>query len=457
MIRYRVSSKLGRVFAFLSISIYIALLNCNLVSAKDLIDAYQSAIFHNADYLQEVFQYESSTEDLVQKKSLFFPQVSSSATLSQNYLNFGGPLYYYQPAANFQLQQVIYDQTKFAQYTKSTQSLIFANLKLRLALQKLILNVIQSYFAVLYAYDILSTIKVSKEYFKKQLDFVKTQRFELATQVDLADAKAAYDAACVDEIRVTDDLANNKKNFFTITGTNADLIQPLEEHIMDFKLDFKSSSKESVYQNNLAIKVAHAQAKINAEDININKSGHFPTASLFFNYQYQGVPNFNLFPGNALVNQNNNILGSILSAYNVGSIMLQINIPFYSGGGISSKVREAMNMYTAAKEQLADVINQQEREMEQSLWQIDNGQNIIHAYTQALKSAKLKLSADTIAYKMDLRNSIDLTKSIKSYYNALQNYNQSRYQYLNAQVKLKYLLGQLDLESLKRINLNIQH
>ena len=62
-----------------------------------------------------------------------------------------------------------------------------------------------------------------------------------------------------------------------------------------------------------------------------------------------------------------------------------------------------------------------------------------------------------MGYQVGIRNSVDLVSSQKNYYQTFQTYQQSRYQYLMAEVQLQYLSGKIDEQFLQKINANIKN
>ena len=74
------------------------------------------------------------------------------------------------------------------------------------------------------------------------------------------------------------------------------------------------------------------------QDVHIAISGHLPTLNVNGNYQYQdtgGLDNTNATA--AQIQQLTSVRGTPLSSYSNGGIGLQLNVPIYSGGGLTLK------------------------------------------------------------------------------------------------------------------------
>lgn len=428
-------------------------------SAFDLSNAYNSALTYNADFLASIAKNQAGQENQVQGRAALLPQVNATGSVSENYLNANGAtIYYHQPTVSAQLQQVAYDFGKFSKYTKSKYSTQVADLQLELAKQQLMINVAQAYFDVLYASDTLDAIRVNKAAFNRQLQQAK-QSFKVGTVTiaDVNDAQAGYDAAAAEEIRDENDLINKKNILRNITGLDPEQIQPL---VKDIELESPNPDNVAKWSDlaktgNINIKIANKQLEVANEDVSIAISGHIPTLGANANYQYAGDAVVDGGNPNQVLQSAQANPGSVSSSYGYAQVGVAANVPIYSGGGVNSQVRQARSTYQASLQQLISVQRQTDQSTQNAFWQVQNGVSIVKAQTQALKSAAIKLKSDQTGYTVGIRNSVDLINSEKNYYQAIQSYNQSRYQYLNYRMQLKFLSGDIDTNFLNKINGNI--
>lgn len=462
--------------------ILILLLNASFCIIKaralDLISSYQDALSYNADYLGEIAKNSASQENQVQGRAALLPQINLSGSVSENYINFSAEIptapppapapaqqiagYYHQPTASAQVQQVVFDFGMFSNYTKSLFSTQLADLQLDLARQQLILNVSQAYFDVLYANDTLNAIRTVKTAFAKQLDQAKAAfAAGSVTKVDVNDALSAFDMATANEIKAQNELLNRKTIFHNLTGSNPDLIQPLrtDVNLLHPNPNAPKSWEKLARISNVNVKIADMKVKMALEDIKVAKAGNMPTAYLLGNYIYSGAP---ITDSSGLTiaetPQTGNTgaaAGTPFSSFSMASVLLQVSIPIFSGGGISSQVRQAMDNYEVSMQQFTATKRQADADIQKAFWAVENGISIVKAQTQALKSTKLKLKSDTLGYEVGIRNSINLVNSEKSYYEAIQKYNQARYNYLISQLQLMFLSGLINTDFLKLININI--
>ena len=427
--------------------------------AVDLFQSYQAALSYNADYLKQIASNQAAQELPNIARSVLLPQIGASAAMTENYFDQQGTnAWYHQPTYGAQLSQVVVDFSKFSTLSKNKLSSQLADLQLADAQQQLIVSVAQAYFDVLYAEDKLVATKMTMEAFDQQ-----KKQAEAAFQVgsvtiaDVNDAKSGYDSATALVIQDTNNLIIKKNNYHNITGLDADQVQPLQENIALTMPEPQSENQwsELAKQGNVNLKIATKQTNIAKEEISIARSGHYPTINFNAQYQYQDsstLDSTNMSPERAAALA---YPGGPLSTFGVASALLQLSVPISTGGTSNAKTRQAADNYTASIQQQTATERNVNQETRNSYWQVANGVEIVKAQKTALKSAKTKLDSDKLGYQVGLRNSVDLVASQKNYYDTYQSYQQSKYQYLMAQVNLQYLSGKINGEFIQQLNSNI--
>ena len=431
------------------------------VQAIDLYQTYQKALAYNADYLKAIATNQSGQEQKNIARAALLPQISATGTISENYFNQSGvSANYNQPVYSAQLSQTLFDYSKLSNYVKGKFAGQLADLQLTNARQQLMTSVAQAYFDVLYAEDVLLATQMTKTALGKQLtQALAAFQVGSVTIADVNDAQSGYDAAAAQEIQDENSLINKKNVFRNITGIDPEQIQPLQEQI---KLDTPLPQSDSAWSkiaesSNLNVLISLKQMDMAKQDISIAKGGHYPTLTLQAQYQYQDTGNLDSTNNADTQAQGLDYPGGPLSSYGSGSIGLQVSIPIFSGGGVSAQTRQATDNYEAAMQQLTSTDRQTNQNTRNAYWAVFNGVSIVNAQKSALLSAKTKLNSDTLGYQVGIRNSVDLVSSQKNYYQTFQTYQQSRYQYLMAEVQLQYLSGKIDEQFLQKINANIKN
>lgn len=434
---------------------------CKGAIAYDLSYAYQQALNYNADYLKQIASTSASQEEIKIARSQLLPQLSVGASLTEGYFNSSGiSALYHQPVYTANLQQVIFDWSKYSGYSKGKYATQVGQLQLDNAKQQLMFTVSQAYFDVLYAQDTLQAIQKTKEALEKQMNQAK-KSFQVGTVTiaDVNDALAAFDSSSAQEIQAENDLIYKKNIFQNLTGLDPNQIQILKDNInLELpKPQGADSWAKTAKLNNLSIKIADKQLAMANQDVDIAVSGHLPTLNLTGNYNYQDSVDIDRLSGaESIINNVSSIPGTPLSNYTTASIGATATLPIYSGGGVSAKVRQARANYQVAAQQLVGVERQTDQNTRNVYWQVENGVGIVNAQKTALKSAKTKLDSDQLGYQVGIRNSVDLVNSQRNYYQTFQTYQQSRYQYLLARIQLRYLNSDIDEKFIQDINTNIK-
>lgn len=436
---------------------------CGILNSAHAIDLYQtylSALNFNADYLKAVANNQAGQEQQNIARAALLPQIGATASFSENYFNQGGiNATYHQPTYSAKFTQVIIDFGKYSTYVKGKYATQLADLQLVNARQQLMVSVTQSYFDVLYAEDKLLATQMTKNALEKQMKQAEAAfKVGTVTIADVNDAKAGYDSAVAQEIQDTNDLISRKNDFQNLTGVNPEQIQPLQDAI-NLSLpqpDSDDAWSKIAESNNLNIKVANKQSDMAKEDISISRSGHYPTLNFQANYMYQDTSTLDAGNVSPASMANLTYPGGPLSVYGTGAAMLQLSIPISSGGAVNSQTRQAADNYSMSQQQLIATERKTNQDVRNAFWQVQNGVGIVKAQKAALLSAKTKLDSDTLGYQVGVRNSVDLVASQKNYYNTFQTYQQSRYQYLEAQAMLQYLGGQINEDFIQNLNANIK-
>lgn len=426
--------------------------------AFNLTDAYNKALEYNADYLAQIANNLGGQESQVQARANLLPQLSATGGISENYLNSqGSSSYYHQPTASAQLSQVAFDFGKFSNYTKGEYQTKVADLQLDNAKQQLVVNVAQAYFDVLYATDVLNSIRITKDALLKQLNqSQKSFKAGTVTIADVNDSQSGYDSSVAQEIQAENDLINKKNIFNNLAGLNPDNISRLVDNIhLQTPTPTTAEAWAAIAKvSNDNVRIARMQLAMAKQDVNIAISGHLPSLNANGSYQYQGATSID--SSSSSLNSTESIPGTPLSSYSIGSLGLQLNVPIYSGGLVNSQIRQAKANYQQSQQQLLSVERQTDQNIKNAFWQVQNGVSIVKAQSQSLKSAKLKLDSDRLGYQEGLRNSIDLVNSEKNYAVAIQNYNNARYTYMISKLQLRYLAGNIDKSYLKELDQDIK-
>lgn len=316
------------------------------------------------------------------------------------------------------------------------------------AQQDLMERVAQRYFDVLAAQDDLEAQQVALTSIKRQLEQAES-RFQigLIAVTDVEEARAAHDNGAATVIAAKRTLASTQELLREITGDPFDsLARPIEP----FELanpDPISEDRwvEMALQQNLALVSSRLAADIARENVSAARGGHFPSLDLVgsrYKATSNGTDTFTdgTPAGGTTIDQTQRTIG------------LQLTFPIYSGGMVSSQVRQAVYQHRAAKERVERVARQTEHDARDSYLGVLSEISRVKALRRAVESNATSLRATESGYEAGTRTAVDVLQSRQLWVQAQTDYSRSRYDYMMNVLKLQQAAGTLSQQSLEKIN-----
>jgi outer membrane protein len=190
-------------------------------------------------------------------------------------------------------------------------------------------------------------------------------------------------------------------------------------------------------QNNLNIAIQQDTLKLAEQDVAFNKAAHMPTLDAVANYN------------NAYTNGGLNGFGTEFSSASIG---LQLQIPLYQGGAISSRVRQALLNQQKAKDDVEVARRQTNLETQRAFLNLSSSVAQIKALEQALISSQSQLDSTKLGYEVGVRISVDVLNAQQQLFSAKRDLLQARYNYLVNIIRLKSATGLVAEVDLQDIN-----
>src|ERR1700722_1672998 len=317
------------------------------------------------------------------------------------------------------------------------------------AQQDLMERVAQRYFDVLGAQDDLEAQQVALTSIQHQLDQAESRyKIGLIAVTDVEEARAAHDSGAAAVIAAKRTLADTQELLREITGDGFDfLARPIEP----FQLANPDPIDEDRWvemalQQNRALFPSRPAADIARENVSNARGGHYPTLDLVgshYKMNTNGTDTFNdgTPAGGTTLDQTQRTIG------------LQLTFPIYSGGMVSSQVRQAVYQHRAAKERVERVARQTEHDARDSYLGVLSEISRVKALRRAVESNAISLRATESGYEAGTRTAVDVLQSRQLWVQAQTDYARSRYDYMLNVLKLQQAAGTLSQQSLEKINL----
>ena len=351
---------------------------------------------------------------------------------------------------NAELRQTLFRWDQFVGLKQAGKRVAKAEVDFEAAQQDLIVRVVIRYFDVLAAEDRLTSIHADRLAIARQLEQAK-QRFEvgLIAITGVQESQAAYDRSVADEIQAKRELATSREFLREITG---EYIPTLSAPSESFPLQSPNPADEASWIDqamvqNLALLSSRFSEDIARDEISFRRTGHYPTLELVANYTTSDTDIKNLTIGGDTTLNSNFPTGSTRD-----SISVQFSVPLFAGGRTTSRVREAVYLHRASREQLQRVVRETERQTRDAYLSVLSEISRVNALAQAVTSSRTALEATQAGFDVGTRTIVDVLNSQRSLYIAITNYYQSRYNYIGNVLRLKLAAGDLQIQDLEEID-----
>jgi len=375
------------------------------------------------------------------------PQINLSASTTKNTQNVKsssgiyplGEKKYDTDSYTLSLSQAIYHHEYFVQLRQGNLRVAQAEANFRDARQELIGRVAQRYFEYLGSLDNLTFARAEKKAISQQLNQVR-QRFKvgLTAITDVHEAKARYDQSVAQEISAQNLVSTTRENLREITGIPHDRIAALAKNSPLLRPNPQSVQKwvDNALENSLTLIAADKARMIAEEEVNRVRAGHYPTLDLVADKTYNDVT------GGAFGQRETEDT----------AISLQLKLPIYSGGLVSSQTREAAARYMQSKEQYEQQRRAIERETRSAYLSVIANISSVKAYAQALESSQTALEATEAGFEVGTRTAVDVLNSQQELYRAERDYAKARYTYILESLRLRKATGILTDQDVKQVN-----
>ena len=431
-------------------------------NATSLLEIYQQALQSDPLIHEAEARRLASLEAKPQARGLYLPQISFDGDFTKS--NSSGTSVGQDASGNFgafstesdsettrwqfTLRQTLFRWDQVVGLRRADKIVARAEADREAAQQDLIVRVTQTYFDVLAAEDQLTAIHANRKAIARQLEQAK-QRFDvgLIAITDVQESQAAHDSAVADEIGAKRRLATAREFMREITGEYVDkLSAPGEEMPLQAPVPASESGWiDLALSQNLALVSSRIDEQLARDEISFRKNGHYPTIDLVANAGESDTKSTRAIAGGPGLNANSDGKND--------SIGIQFSIPLFSGGGVSSRVREAVYLHRASRENLQRISRETERQTRDSYLGVLAEISRVQALAKAVESNETALEATQAGFDVGTRTIVDVLNAQFQLYQSITRFYQSRYDYLLNAMRLRQAAGSLqvqDLETLER-------
>ncbi|QJD59005.1 TolC family outer membrane protein [Pseudomonas sp. gcc21] len=433
--------------------LYVAVLMVGLSSGQamaktDLLTIYREAVENSADLAAAEADTLARQEALPQARAQLLPNIGAAAGAARERLEIDGvgsdrySTHYYQAS----LVQPLFRAENWFNYQAAKSLSEQARVEFSATQQSLILEVAVAYFNVLRASDNLASARSEEAAFERQLEQAR-ERFEvgLSARTDVLEALAGFDTARAARLSAQTNLDISFQALTRLTGEQYDELIGISHDLPILPPtpgDLQQWVDTAAVQN-LELQASRLAIDSAAETLRSSRAGYAPTVDAFVRHSSN-------FGGRASASSTTGRTGS--TDTDTTSIGVELNLPLFTGGATTSRVRES-NFRLSQAERLSEAQLRRVVESTRNLFRtVTSSVEEVEARRQAIISANAALDATQTGYEVGTRNVVDVLEAQRNLYRAVRDYNDVRYNYIINNLDLKQAAGTLSPQDLRELS-----
>lgn len=427
--------------------------HANSAWALDFKTAYEAALQHDATILAERAAAQAAQERLPQALSQRRPSLSLSAGQNRNHLesqtaNMLGQRsvserYYDSNNAALQLRQPLYRPAILAQIKQARAQVQDADAVLDVNENDLLERVAQAYFDALLGQVQLDLASAQKTAFAAQLQSAqKGFAAGVGMRTDVDEAQARMDLAHAQVLQAQQALDLARRRLALLLGVPvAQLVQLADLDTQRFapSAPVPTSAEQWIAlaeESSPQLQALRARLQAAQAEVDKAQAGHKPTLDVVA----------------TVSRSDSDSVTSINTVYKQKYVGVQLNVPLYSGGYVSSTVRQAL----AEVQRMQQTLEAAQRDLSNQVYEqfsaMTEGVLRIAALEQAVRSAQQALLSSQKSLQAGARTTVDVLNAEQQLTVAQRDLAQARYGYVLAHLKLQMLAGQERMANVDAVN-----
>ena len=419
------------------------LLSFNCLNAEENFKYFvDKAIENNLLLNAERKNFESAKQSKNILRSEFLPSISISgdqtSTTSTNRINQSG-VSLSDSNTDSESKSIFIEQKIFSgfkgvnTFKKSELETQKANLKLKDAEQKTILDTAYSYFDLIFKSKNEKFNLSNVNLFERQVEFdnARLQKGEI-TLTDLAQSESSLAGANASLIKAKSELLSSKTNFERVTREKAPNFENSNEKVFIKLPNSLEDSLEISNLNNLSLLLSKLDYEISIKNLNIEKARLSPSASI------------------KVSKSENKDFSSTIDEQNDETVKATITWPLIKGGENISSIKKSSFDKQRAQLILKDAINNAAIETSNSWSKFQSSKSVLEATKAQLKAAEIANEGITLEYDSgNTRTTLEVIQSRSFLLDARIAFAKAERDFMVSQFELSKQLGTLSLETIK--------
>lgn len=436
----------------LLITLISTLLLAGTGHATDLVEAYNLALESDPEFRRVAAANRAVLEQKPQAIAQLLPAVQATGNSYFNNQDIssafipvgeGGGVDFNSHGYSLNLSQPLFRYDRFVRLRQAGSRIQQAEAEYAAAEQALMVRLAERYFLVLANLDNLAFAEAEEKSLSRQLDQAK-QRFDvgLTAITDVQEAQAGYDRSVAQKIAAGNGVDNAREALREIIGVYLETQPALSENMPFVEPEPADLDTWTVtaLEQNLDVSAAMQAVETARQEIKVQNAGHLPTLDAVARYGYDKT-------------------GGRFGATKIHSdaVGLELNVPLFQGGFVSSRAREARARLDESLERLEIVRRGAQRQTRESYLGVVSGISQVYAFKQALISSETALRATEAGFEVGTRTAVDVIAAERVLSQSKRDYARAKYEYIQNSLRLKQAAGTLAHEDLALINQWLSH
>ena len=407
--------------------------------ALDLKQVYEASVVNDAQVRASRASADAVRERIPQANAQLMPNVALSAGRNYNDLTSTTPnilgqettrqTHYFSGSQTLTVRQPLYRPYQLALLRQAEAQVGDAEATLQRDEQSLVVRAGEAYFEALLAEEQLKLIASQKSTYLTQLDAARKRvKAGSGTRTDIDEAQARLDLVVAQELEAKQNKDYTLHRIEVLTGqavpslAQLDVVRFVAKAPIPADLEAWMARAEN---GSPELQSLQSQIEIARQEIEKSKSGHLPTLDAVAQWS----------------RTNSDSVTSVNYKYDNKMIGLQLSIPIFSGGYVSSTVRQAVASETRAREMLEATRRDLRVRVHREFRGVTEGVLKIAALEQAVRSAETALESNQRSFEAGIRTTLDVLNAEQQKTTALRDLAQARYLYLVSLMRLRSLAG----------------
>lgn len=422
-------------------------------SAISLIDAYQSALKHDANYQSALRENEAGQESRAIGKANLLPNLSLSYSNSKTNAErtgtnpdgspFSDSPSYISKALTLSLRQPLFNMDSLTRYHQGNAQSNYSDALFAGKSQELITRLCAAYFDALLAENQLRLANVQSNALAESMTGNEIMLSKGAgTRTDVLESRARYELAQAQVIEARDTVTNTRNALAMIIGRDPGALDIMRAEVNSLSLiPVGLDEWESIARASNPDIVTNRYKTDYAElEVTRNRAGHMPRVDLVATHSRNAADSIYTFNQESTIN----LVG------------VQVSMPLYAGGAVNAQTRQASARFEVARAELDASTNKALLELRKQFDLLNSSEQRIAALLKAEQSALLLIESTQRSVGGGVRINLDVLNATQQLFTTRRDLARAQHARLMAYLQLRAAAGVLDITDLVKISAHFQ-